>query len=89
MEKGLLFLTLSAGCLWLLLDEFYGGQRLSSIAAALTQQGTGSIPWKNDEQAQKQKEANDKKIQDDPNKSQAQKDWEKKNNDHFYGPGPA
>lgn len=32
MEKGLLFFTISAACLWLLLDEFFGTKRLSNVA---------------------------------------------------------
>lgn len=36
MEKGLLFLTLSVGCLWLVLDEFFGNKRLSSVVSNLT-----------------------------------------------------
>lgn len=32
VEKGLLFLTLSVACLWVLLDEFYGTKKISKIA---------------------------------------------------------
>lgn len=88
MEKGLLFLTLSIGCLWLLLDEFFGGRKLSSIANSLTPQGT-PITWKNDAQAQKDKENIKKKIDQDPKLNQQEKDFLKKNTDHFYGQGPA
>lgn len=36
MEKGLLFLTLAVGCLWLILDEFFGDKRLSNIVNNVT-----------------------------------------------------
>lgn len=36
MEKGLLMLTLSIGCVWLLLDDFYGSKRLTSLVLSIT-----------------------------------------------------
>lgn len=36
MEKGLLFLTLSILCLWLVLDEFFGERRLTAMVLKLT-----------------------------------------------------
>jgi len=36
MEKGLLFFTLAAGILWLILDEFWGSKKISGIATQLT-----------------------------------------------------
>lgn len=36
MEKGLLFLTLSVGCLWVILDEFFGDKRLTNIVNNMT-----------------------------------------------------
>jgi hypothetical protein len=83
MEKGLLFFTLSVACLWLVLDEFYGGRKLSSIAAALSQ-GQTSMKWIDNGQANKSKEDAKKKIEDDPKLSKEEKDFLKKNIDHFY-----
>jgi len=36
MEKGLLFLTISVGCLWIILDEFFGTQKISGLSQKLT-----------------------------------------------------
>jgi predicted ribosome quality control (RQC) complex YloA/Tae2 family protein len=36
MDKGIFFLMLSLTALWLVLDEFYGQQRISQIALQLT-----------------------------------------------------
>lgn len=36
MEKGILFLTIAAGCLWILLDEFFGTKKISGVASQMT-----------------------------------------------------
>lgn len=36
MEKGVLFLTLTAACLWIILDEFFGTKKVSNVAQQLT-----------------------------------------------------
>lgn len=36
MEKGLLFLTLAMLCLWLILDEFFGTNKISALAQRMT-----------------------------------------------------
>lgn len=36
MEKGVLFFTLALVCFWLILDDFYGNNRLTKIAERIT-----------------------------------------------------
>lgn len=36
MEKGLLMFTLAMGCFWLILDDFYGGKRLTKLVIKIT-----------------------------------------------------
>lgn len=36
MEKGILFLTIAAGCLWIILDEFFGTKKISGISQKMT-----------------------------------------------------
>lgn len=36
MEKGILFLTIAAGCLWIILDEFFGTKKISGVAQQMT-----------------------------------------------------
>lgn len=88
MEKGLLFLTLSMFCLWGLLDEFFGGQKISAIALKLTP-GDQPVKWIDNEQAQADKEKVKTKIDKDKKLNSKEKKYFKGLTDEFYGPGPA
>lgn len=82
-DRGLLFLTLSLVCFWLVFDDFFGKKRLSTLASYMTPQSgslTDSIKegWKKE----------DKKLTDQ--RSKARKDKKKRvpiaqdNLDKFY-----
>ena len=91
MEKGLLFMTLSVLCLWILLDEFFGTKKLSKVAESLTPDVGlvlgGGIPL-DTSQEEKDEAAKDIKDKIDKNKDLKDKikDDLKKGVDHFYGP---
>lgn len=43
MEKGLLMLTLAIGCVWLILDDFFGTKRLTSLVLSVTPNVTSPL----------------------------------------------
>ena len=96
MEKGLLMLSLSILCLWLLLDEFFGTKKLSNVAAKFTP-NIPTVPEKINEALngdpkvkEKNREDAKKAIDKQPNTeiNKAAKDKLKEMVDHFYGPQP-
>lgn len=84
--RGLLFFIFGFVCIWLVLDEFYGKKYISHVASLLTPTIAGpSIQWMNPQAADQAHQADTKKNQSDNSISQAQKDWQQKNIDHFWG----
>lgn len=69
MDKGLFFFILSLTALWLVLDEFFGQQRISQIALKLTPNVETPLSSVQDTIEQKKKEFKkkaDKHIENDP-----------------------
>lgn len=93
MDRNLVFLTLSLIAVYFLIDDFIGKKRITNIVEGWIGVGTstpmnstsGSIPWINPAQADKSKTESKKAVQKDKKLSQAEKDFMKKNIDHFYG----
>lgn len=101
MEKGILFLTITAGCLWIILDEFFGTKKVSGIVQQMTP--NASLPFEKTADAvddfftwdvgnKGAKEIEDdrlklkEKIKNDPNvKSDKAKKSLQDAVDHFYG----
>lgn len=97
-DRGLLFLTLSLACFWLVFDEFYGNKRLSSLSSKLTPdipsvgdavKDTVEKAWNDTDQAQKSKEEAKTNIDKNDKIDSDTKKQLKDMVDHFYGPGPA
>jgi hypothetical protein len=88
MERGLLFFTLSLLCLWAILDEFYGGKKLSDIAFFLTPASKKRLAdvWKDDDQANRSKEEAKEKIDKSDDMTDDAKDKLKDAIDKFWEP---
>lgn len=43
MDKGLFFMTLSLACVWLILDDFFGNNRISKLVSSLIPNDFGKI----------------------------------------------
>jgi hypothetical protein len=85
MERGLLFFTLALLCVWAVLDEFWGKKKISEIAAKLTPT-TKPVTWKDDEQANEDKENTKDKIDRSDDMSEDAKKKLKEAVDKFYEP---
>lgn len=95
MEKGILFLTLSVACGWLILDEFFGKQYVSKLANNFVPDI--SLPTKEeilgvDEKTKKKKGTDHQKVKDaitkNPKLNNKVKDALKDAVDEFYRTTP-
>lgn len=101
MEKGILFLTITAACLWILLDEFFGTKKISGVAQNMTPKMETPLDkvtegvkdfftfdMKLDSKPKEKIEQRNnvnKKIDDNPNMDSKLKQELKKSVDKFYG----
>jgi hypothetical protein len=93
MDRNLVFLTLSLIAIYFLIDDFIGKKRITTLVEGWIGVGTStpmnatdnSPTWINPAQADQSKTESKNAVQNDSKLTQAEKDFLKKNIDHFYG----